>query len=511
MTGWDLAAFLIYLVGILGFSYALNRRRHTPDIFLAGRKMGWFPIGLSVMITLFSAVNFVAFPAEVIEHGLHVLASLPVFLLVALPITRIFIPFFHEMRLTSVYAYLEHRFDRRTRLLAATLFMLWRLFWMAAALYASARILGMVTNIPYPILILLAGGAAALYTALGGIRTVMWTDVIQFVVLVGGILAALWMAVSVQPEGWPGLWRTASEGGNLRPFHPFDPGFLSWDPAVRITLWSGLIGTFVAFLTRYGADQMVVQRYFTARSLQSAVRGFWWNILAALTALSLLALLGIAIAVAHGDTQVPAMVRFGAFARSLPHGLTGLLAAGLLAATMSSVDSGLNACLAVWMTDFRGKSPAPMSELAKEKQYRLLMGVFTILTITLAFIVGQAGDLFSVVNRVINGVGSPLLALMLLAMFCPSCNVRGAWIGGIFGMAFSLAFSFGVTGLSLHYYAVVNLCVTLAACLAVSAATARKDPVTPAQRAWLWSRPSRPAADAESKQGYEMGMPKTPL
>jgi len=480
MTGLDLTAFLTYLIGILVFSHALNRRRHSPDVFLAGRKMGWFPIGLSVMITLFSAVNFVAFPTEVLEHGLYVLASLPVFILVAFPITRVFIPFFHGMRLTSVYEYLEHRFDRRTRLLAAGLFLLWRLFWMGAALYATARILGILTAIPYPVLILLAGGVAALYTAFGGIRTVMWTDVIQFAVLLGGILAALWMAVSGRPEGWAGVWSAAAERGTLRPFHPFDPAFLSWAPSVRITLWSGLIGTFVAFLTRYGADQMVVQRYFTARSLRAAVRGFWWNILAAVTALSLLTLLGIAIAVSHGNTHAPAMAQFGAFARSLPHGLTGVLAAGLLAATMSSVDSGLNACLAVWMTDIE-----PLT-CESQSRYRLLMGVFTVLTILLAFLVGQAGDLFSVVNRVINGVGSPLLALMLLAMFCPSCNARGAWTGGGIGIVLSLALSFGWSGLALHYYAVVNLCVTMAACLAVSALTASRDPVTPKQRACLW-------------------------
>lgn len=257
---------------------------------------------------------------------------------------------------------------------------------------------------------------------------------------------------------------------------------------MRITLWSGLIGTFVAFLTRYGADQMVVQRYFTARSPRAAVRGFWWNIVAAVTALTLLALLGLAIAVMHGDAQLPAMAKFGAFARSLPHGLTGVLAAGLLAATMSSVDSGLNACLAVWMTDVERRPPGDTSERAREGRYRLLMGGFTILTLGLAFIVGQAGDLFSVVNRVINGVGSPLLALMLLAMFSPTCNARGAWIGGLTGIFLSLLVSFGWSGLALHYYAVVNVCVTLAACLAVSAVTSRSDPVTPAQRAWLWRR-----------------------
>jgi SSS family solute:Na+ symporter len=494
MTFPDLAVFFTYLIGILVFCVLLNRRRPQPDVFLAGRSMGEVSVGLSVMITLFSAVNFVAFPAEVIDHGLYVLASLPVFLLVMFPMTRVVIPFFHRMRLTSLYAYFERRFDRRTRLLASGLFILWRLFWMAAALHASALVLAMLTGLSHPVLVLLAAGLAALYTAFGGIRTVMWTDVIQFAVLSGGILAALAMALNAQPEGWNGLWQAAEQSGHLRPFLPFDPAFLSPNPTVRITFWSGLLGTFVAFMTRYGADQMVVQRYFTARSLRAAVKGFRWNVLAALTALSLLTLLGIAIAVLHGGSEASGMARFAAFARALPYGFTGLLAAGLLAATMSSVDSGLNACLTAWMTDFGGQPAADPPHAAFQRRYRGLSLLFTLLTMLLAFVLSGAGDLFSVINRVINAIGSPLLALMLLAMFCPRCNASGARIGGGIGIVLSLFISFGVDGLALHYYAVVNLLITLAACAGVSACTLRRDPVTAQQRAALWTPAPRLSA-----------------
>lgn len=469
MTGLDVTAFLAYIAGMLLLGMRLRIRGAKADLFTAGRTMGWFPIGLSVMITLFSAVNFLAFPTEVMDHGLYVLVALPVFILVALPVTRIFIPFFHGKKLTSVYAWLEQRFDRNVRLLASGLFILWRLFWMATALHASALILGMITGIPYSILLIGAGSVAAFYTALGAMRAVMWTDVIQFVVLLGGIGAALWIAVSSQPTGWSGIWSEAAANGHLRPFHPFDPEFLSWRPTIRITLWSGVIGTFVAFLTRYGADQMVVQRYFTARTQQAAIYGFWWNVVAALLALSLLALLGIAIAVSFGDSGTPAMARFASFARALPYGLTGILAAGLLAATMSSIDSGVNACLAAWMTDFEGRPAAEVKTHRPAQRYRRLVIALAGVTILLAHVVGYTGDLFSIVNRIINGIGSPLLALIFLGMFSRRCTARGAWIGGWIGAIASLIISFGWDGLALHYYAVVNFLVTIAACLIASA------------------------------------------
>ncbi len=487
MTGLDTSILLFYVAGILAFSYRLHRRHPTQDVFLAGRTMGWFPIGLSVMITLFSAVNFVAFPAEIIEHGLYVWAALPVFVLVAIPVTRLFIPFFHRMQLTSVYAYLEHRFDRRVRLLAAGLFIFWRLCWMATALYATAQLLSVVTGLSHTLLIIVAGGVAAFYTAIGGIRTVMWTDVIQFVILLTGIGGAFWIAWGAPGPGWNDFWAQARISGALQPFAPFDPEFLSWRPTVRITLWSGLIGTFVAFLTRYGADQMVVQRYFTARNLDAAVRGFWWNILAALTALLLLSALGLAIAAGPVDDTLPAMARLGAFAKGLPFGLTGLLAAGLLAATMSSIDSGLNSCLASWMTDFEGRTGGPAINWRQERRYRTLVAVLAVSAILLAFVVGRAGDLFSIVNRVINGVGSPLLALILLAMFSRACNARGAWIGGWVGILASVTISFSWDGLALHYYAVVNLLITILACRLAAASTRRQDPVTPEQLTWMFS------------------------
>ena len=474
MTRLDVAIVLTYLGGLLVFSYILQRRRPRADVFLAGRTMGWFPIGLSVMITLFSAVNFVAFPTEVMAHGLYVLAALPVFVLVAFPVTRWFIPFFYSMRLTSLYAYLECRFDRRTRLLAAGWFIFWRLCWMATALYASAHLLALITGWPLPVWLVAAGGVAAGYTAWGGIRTVMWTDVCQFALLMTGIGGALWWAIATATPGAPGLWATLHEHGRLQPFYPFDPTFLSWRPTVRISLWSGLIGTFVAFLTRYGADQMVVQRYFTARDLGAAVRGFWWNVWAALAALLLLLGLGLVITGGHTfDPDIPAMAAFGGFVRSLPFGLTGIVAAGLLAATMSSVDSGLNAALAVWMTDFEGRTLTDGSARRYTARYRSLLTGLALATIGLAFAVSRIGDLFAIINRVINGIGSPLLALLLLAMFSKRCTATGAWWGGLIGTGAAVTISFGWEGLALHYYAVVNLLVTLAACLIVSAGPCR--------------------------------------
>jgi len=464
---WTVVAVYTALIFFMGW-FLRSRRRSAADFFLAGRSMGWFPIGISVMVTMFSAVNYLAFPGEVYGHGLYVIASLPVFFLVAFPITRFWIPFFHRMRLTSAYEYLEERFDLRVRRLASGIFVVWRLFWMATALFASGRILGAVTGMPVVWIIFAGGVVATGYTFLGGIRAVMWTDVLQFFVLFGGIVLGLVYAAG--NGGLGEILAVARQGGRLKPFLPFDPGFLSLDPTVRITMWSTLIGVSVAFLSRYGADQVVMQRYFTARNPDAARKGIWLNAVVSVFSLSLLALTGLALyalAMRNGNPAQPAAGALASMIRSFPKGITGLIAAGLLAATMSSIDSGMNACSAAWITDLRPRGGANVL-----RRGRALTAVLGCVSISIAFMLipltAAAGGLFMMVNRVVNAIGSPLLALFLLGMFFRRANARGVFYGGIIGFAASILISLLVKPLALHYYAVLNLLVTLVAGLSLS-------------------------------------------
>ena len=128
------AVLIGYLLVLLGIGWHFRSAgKDGTSFFLAGRSMGYFPIGLSVMVTTFSALNYLAFPGEVYSYGLYVLISLPVFFLAAIPIVYVWMPFFHRMKLVSVYEYFEKRFDWRVRALASGLFICWRLFWMSTA------------------------------------------------------------------------------------------------------------------------------------------------------------------------------------------------------------------------------------------------------------------------------------------------------------------------------------------------------------------------------------------
>ena len=475
----DKTVFILYLVIIFGIGLASSRKEiQNNEYFLAGRTMGWLPIGLSVMVTSFSAINYLAIPSEIFGYGLYVIVSFPVFFLAAWPISKIWMPYFHNLHVTSVYEILERRYDVRVRSLASGMFILWRFFWMATALYASGIVMAVVTGLPQWSLILLCGLIATVYTFIGGIRAVMWTDVAQFFVLFGGIALSVILAFN---QNGLDVFRLAFEGGRMQPFAPLDKTFFSFDPRIRMTLWSGLIGTAVTFMTRYGADQVVMQRYLTAKSLKAAQKGIWLNAVASTVSLSLLVLLGMALYAnacrqgafeAGNGLPLPAAERQGIVLKQLYQllrsfdGMIGLILAGLMAATMSSIDSGINACTAAYVTDFQKRFN--WKEMPSEFLSLLIGVISTALAILLIPAIGKVNSVFAIVNKLVNALGSPLLCLMLLGMFSKKTNASGVFYGGIVGMLLSFAISFWLKPLALQYYAVANLLACLAACYVFS-------------------------------------------
>ena len=472
MQNLDYLVFYSYLLVIIVIGVMMRRKQTTEnEFFLAGRSLGWFPLGISIMVTMLTAVNFGAFPNEIFKNGCYVLVCLPIFFVVAFPIIKYFIPFFQKQKGSSAYAFLEETFDTKTRCLGSILFMFWRVVWMAVALYASGKFLSTVTGYKLEWLILVCGLITVTYTAFGGLRVVIWTDVAQFFVLFGGIVFALILVSGLTESGFFGIFTNAYEHGVFRPAVPFDPEFFSFDPRVRTTLWSGAIGSLVAFLARYGSDQMVIQRYCAANSLEDARKGFLFNIFCMLFILTLLFIFGMAIHsyAVHtgilGKYKEP-MAYMAQLIKSLPFGATGLLAAGLLAATMSSVDSGINACSMTWTKDFYHRFWRK-SEVSEKQHIRY--GVFFSVTIGILIILfaelmtvifREDRSIFVIFNKVINSFGSPLLVLVILGMKKRRPNSNSVFWGVLSGALVSIACSLFIKELALHYYAVLNLAAT---------------------------------------------------
>ncbi len=267
MKGLDWGLFVLYFVGVISFALYQSRKNvGVEGYFLANRRLPWWAIGLSVMATQASAITFIGTTGQAFDSGMEFVQfylALP-FAMVVLCI--VFVPFFYRARVFTAYEYLETRFDPKTRSLAGFLFLLSRGMGAGIILYAPAIVLSVILGWDERVTILVMGVVTVAYTMVGGITAVIWTDVVQMLMVFGGIGLALIMLFSNLPEG-VGVSDAVYIGGIQEMWRTVD---LSWDPNNTYTLWSGLFGGFFLFLAYFGTDQSQVQRYLTATSLKDS-------------------------------------------------------------------------------------------------------------------------------------------------------------------------------------------------------------------------------------------------
>ncbi|MBN1513908.1 MAG: hypothetical protein JXB13_17965 [Phycisphaerae bacterium] len=515
----DAGVVLLYLVGMVVVGLLFRHQRSSEDFLLAGRGMGWLPVGLSVMASLFSANSLVFYPGEAFRYGLLIAVGLLAVYATAPIVMRWIIPFYVRSNCVTAYEMLERRFDVRLRVLAAILFIVLRLGWMAATTYACALAISVITGANLYLTIVVLGAVATLYTTTGGLKAVMWTDVAQFVVFAVAIVIVILVAARDVPGGLPAAWTGFVEAGQARCIDLR----LSW--TLRMGTWAVLLGTFVETLSGYTADQVTVQRFLASRSVRHCRMGFVTNLAGVGVVVPGLLLCGIALhgyyranshrmvdaAVAYFDrcpadlarvaelpdrlapaavgTDVPnrqARLRahyaehpdravsdlfavdrqdevFPYFVRTeLPRGLIGLVLAALFAATMSSIDSGIHSTATVLITDIRKRLWPRKSEpdggdgVRRIRMLTLLLGA---VGTGLACGVQSLGTVFEITKKVIGAPAGPLLAVFLLAIFSRRARGGPVFAGALAGtvVAFGLTYASSIFPL---WFCVIGFAVT---------------------------------------------------
>ena len=457
------AGYLILTVAI-GLLF-INRQRSLDEYFLAGRSLGSVIIAMTILASLFSGITFLAAPSEGYANG-------PVFFLVnlgffvATPLTTmVFLPFYYNKRFFTAYQYLEERFSGLLRTIASLSFIARVLLWLAAATYAPALALEQATGMPLWFTILCTGTLTTIYTAFGGMRAVIWTDVMQLVVLFGGQLAIVMIAVTRVPGGWSQVIELGQQGGRL-------DLSLSLDPTVRLTLWGLLIGAAFMHLVQMATDQVSVQRYLSASSLKIAQRGLWlklWLVLPVTAVFYGAGLVLYAFYQVHGDPLVAGKITRADqilpyfVMNELPRGFPGLFIAAIFAASMSTISSGINSLTSASLIDFYQRLWR-RPNLSAENQLNLarrLTFAYGALVIVLAFLVQRLGTLLEATNKVIGLIGGPLIGLFLLGILSRRTSARGALIGWIGGLVITLWVSFG-TPISFLWYGMTGCLATMA-------------------------------------------------
>jgi SSS family solute:Na+ symporter len=454
MSPWDWSIVGVYALGMLSVGLYYSRRsKTTEDYLLGGRKMNPLWVGLSLFATMLSALTYLATPGELIKNGpILLLGQIIAFPLIALVVGWFLIPFIMKMKITSAYEMLETRLGLGVRMLGSTFFLSLRLMWMATIIFATSdKVLVPLLGLDHsatPWLCALLALVTVAYTTMGGLRAVVFTDVVQTMILFGG--AFLTLALISNHFGGVGGWWPTEWSANWPALRwGYDP-----NPEVR-TIASVLMATFVWFVCTSGSDQMAIQRYLSTKDVKAARTTLIFSLVAAALAITLLSVVGLALLaffnsnphlIADGervlgdaDKLFPRYIAVG-----LPAGCSGLVMAGLLAASMSSLSSGVNSSCSVIIVDFidrfRKRKDSELDHVKMAKWISVLVGIVIVL---LSTVIGMIqGNLLDLCFKVCNLLTAPLFGLFFMAMFVRWATGAGTLVGALFGVVVVVVISF---------------------------------------------------------------------
>ena len=495
--GWlDGSVLVVYLAALVGLGAWFSRREQgTADYFLAGRRIPWWAAGISLYATQLSAITYLATPAVAFAGDWRILPSLAMILAVTPIVVKFYLPFYRRLGVSTAYEYLERRFDPWVRGYGSLAFVLFQLGRMAVVVYLPALALAAVTGFDLRWSIVAMGVLATVYTVLGGMEAVIWTDVLQALVLLGGVILALVIAILGFEEPAAFLSTAAAEGK----LHLWAEG---WS-ITGLATWSILLGSFLLQFGPYTTDQAVVQRYMTTRDERSAARGIYLNGWMSLPAGALFFLLGTALYRHYRENPqdlVVGMARDEVFplvvVQQFPVGLAGLLVAGVFAASMSSLDSSMHSIATAWTNDFQRKLTPGRSDRDYLRMARLvtvLAGVLgTLAAVALASF--EIRSLFFLFQEILGLLTSGLVGVFFLGVFSRRASGRAVLAGALAGTA-SLAWVSHASVLHFYLYPAVGIGVTLAVGWGLSLLWPQRD-LAPGLT-W-WDRPPREAAETET-------------
>jgi len=444
----DVLGLIVYFGGIAAMGVYFSRKNvNTEEYFVGGRSFSGLVIGLSLVGTGISSVTFLAYPADAFKVSwIRYLPNLMMPLAV-LSAAYYFLPFFRRGKITTAYEYLEKRFGVSVRLYGSASYIIRGLIRISIMLYLVSIVFHEITGLSLALCIILFGIFVIFYTVLGGIDAVIWTDVAQTIVLLGGGILCLGVIAYELPGGFGQIFSGAIEHGKLSfselvngELRPIDWKLSLGDKTGSMMLLFGL----TIWLTHYSSEQATIQRYCASRSAHEARKGMFYVVVASLPIWALFMFLGTSLFVffqTFPTAESAAMLSGEMKAEHilphfiidyLPPGFSGLVIAAALAAAMSSLDSVINAISTVVTVDFvkphilKGRT---------DKQYLRLAQIFafaagTIMILgALLLLISETKTLEHTALVLASIVISGRLGLYMLGFFTTVGDARAAWVG----------------------------------------------------------------------------------
>jgi SSS family solute:Na+ symporter len=434
----DLAIIALYLVGITLFGLRFRRRhRSLRDYFLAGRDIPWWAIALSIVAAETSTLTIISIPGLAYDTNLTFLQVVMGYLVGRVVISVVLLPHYFRGDLYTAYELIERRFGRGLRSLTAGLFLLTRAAAEGVRVYAVSIVVSIALGTGELASIAIITALTLIYTFEGGLAAVIWTDVVQTAIYVGGTLVGVATILHLVPGGWTAIHAAAASAGKLQVFD-FRPNF--WLP---YTFWAGVVGGTAFITASHGTDQLIVQRLLAARGQKQSTLALLSSGVAILFQFALFLIVGVMLwafyRVPSATFGKPDRIYPTFIVNQMPHGISGLLIAAILAAAMSNLSAALNSLSSSTIMDFLLRLRPNTDEQARMKLSRLATFCWAIVLFGLAVLALQkVGRVVEVGLQIASVAYGALLGVFLLGVLTRKANQRGAMVGMLFGFSTEL-------------------------------------------------------------------------
>jgi SSS family transporter len=463
----DFAIIAFYLAGITLFGLRFRKKQRTlRDYFLAGRDIPWWAIALSIVAAETSTLTIISIPGLAYDTNLTFLQVILGYLLGRIVISVLFLPHYFRGDLFTAYELIERRFGRGLRSLTAGLFLMTRAAAEGVRVYAVSIVVSIALGTGEVSSIAIITALTLIYTFEGGLAAVIWTDVVQTVIYVGGTLIGLVTILHLVPGGWTAIHTAASAAGKFQALD-FRMNFF-----VPYTFWAGVIGGTFFTTASHGTDQLIVQRLLAARGQKQSATALISSGVAILFQFALFLTVGVMLWTYYrvpSATFVRADRIYPTFIVSrMPHGISGLLVAAILAAAMSNLSAALNSLSSSAIMDFYARLRPQTDEKKKMLFSRVATLLWALILFGLAVIaLHKAGRVVEVGLQIASVAYGALLGAFLLGVLTKRANQYGAMIGMLCGFAIELYLWLG-TKVPWTWWVMIGSSVTFAVGLLAS-------------------------------------------
>jgi solute:Na+ symporter, SSS family len=457
----DFAIIALYLAGITLFGLRFRKKQRTlRDYFLAGREIPWWAIALSIVAAETSTLTIISIPGLAYDTNFTFLQVILGYVVGRVVISFVLLPQYFRGDLYTAYELIERRFGRGLRSLTAGLFLLTRAAAEGVRIYAVSIVVSIALGTGEIASIAIITALTLIYTFEGGLAAVIWTDVVQTAIYVGGTLVGLATILQLVPGGWSAIHAAAASAGK---FQVFDFSGNFWIP---YTFWAGLIGGTFFTTASHGTDQLIVQRLLAARGQKQSVAALLSSGVAIFFQFALFLTVGVMLWAYY---RVPS-VTFGRPDRiyptfivtRMPHGISGLLIAAILAAAMSNLSAALNSLSSSAIMDFYAQLRPQSDEKTKMRLSRLATLVWALVLFGLAIIaLHKVGRVVEVGLQIASVAYGALLGAFLLGTLTRRANQLGAMIGMACGFSLEL-YLWLATKVPWTWWVMLGTCVTFA-------------------------------------------------